>query len=1024
MRLPSPLPAVVLATLSALAATAPADLSAQSPLRDGWEMAAETSPGQRPDDDWIAVTVPATFEDHLGADFDGVCWYRRRLEGNPSPEISVVLTFHGVATAATVYFDGEEVGAHLGAWTPFHVDLTGRLARGGGLLEIRVDEKVGHNTQGFLPVIQPHFGGIWRSVVRTDSTTPRLDRESLYHFGEAPNEAGREQPILHFAARDLAPTPSTFVQHLDVELLSVDGAQVLWSTSQSVSDALDVTRTVRLGDVPVERWSPSSPTLHPLRFTLREGAGGRILDRVERQVGFRDLRTDGTTVLWNDQPLQLRGMLHWGYSPPHFAPPEDAAYWREQLAGIRALGCNLVKACLWVPPRCFYELCDELGLVVWQEYPTWHPTLTAEYLPELRLEYDEFHRYDRSHPSVALRSLTCETGHSAELEVIRALYERCKELTPQTLVVDDSAWISWHRIHDFYDDHPYGNNRWWPGKLQSMREHIAARDAKPLLLGECITSDTWVDLDAWDALEVADDAWWAPWCLAAQRTFEPWFEQQFGAAERAALLPKSLDYALRNRKYQIERLRMSLPDAGYVISVVRDFTKARMGLWDDMGRLKWSPEQWAWHGDTMLCLDTDDDRRAFVAGAFELPVRIAHGGRGALDGELTIGIPELELSRSFAVHDLATGAVSARHSLPVTLTEVTAPRRLRIEARLTGSHPATSQWDVWVHPAPTGTLPDDLRIIERLDAATVDWIRAGGRALLLAGEREDSLRTSGMWFLKGAPFAPHHAVSAACPPEFLEHLQAFDLEAGRVLAWDPWLDQVDPLLGFWDTHDIRDVNRWLLAFTCGFGEGRLGATVLDHDTAAGRYVLEHLARALTDGPPPGRAWRDETIDALRGVLTAETIDLTEWKIALDPEDQGLAQGWAAGRGEPAWRPIRVGAHWEAQGIEQYDGVAWYETSLTIPQTWPGDGPIHLAFEGVDDSYHLYLDGEQIGRFGDPATGETVWLVRTSVDLRPHVQPGGNYRITLRVVDHVGAGGIHRPVFVTTGPLDAQSTYVH
>src|SRR5205085_1900741 len=31
-------------------------------------------------------------------------------------------------------------------------------------IRVRLDEKVGHNTQGFLPIIQPHFGGLWQEV--------------------------------------------------------------------------------------------------------------------------------------------------------------------------------------------------------------------------------------------------------------------------------------------------------------------------------------------------------------------------------------------------------------------------------------------------------------------------------------------------------------------------------------------------------------------------------------------------------------------------------------------------------------------------------------------------------------------------------------------------------------------------------------------------------------------------------------------------------------------------------------------
>src|SRR5690606_36780626 len=135
------------------------------------------------------------------------------------------------------------------------------------------------------------------------------------------------------------------------------------------------------------------------------------------------------------------------------------------------------------------------------------------------------------------------------------------------------------------------------------------------------------------------------------------------------------------------------------------------------------------------------------------------------------------------------------------------------------------------------------------------------------------------------------------------------------------------------------------------------------------------------------------------------------------------EGWAAPDAGADWRPIRAGRHWEAQGIEHYDGVAWYRTRLSIPERWAGER-ITADFEGVDDSFRLYVDSEEIGRFGDPATGETVWLVRTTADLTEHVTPGWEHRFVLRVVDHVCAGGVDKPVFVSTGPADVPGDLLH
>ncbi len=61
---------------------------------------------------------------------------------------------------------------------------------------------------------------------------------------------------------------------------------------------------------------------------------------------------------------------------------------RSELEFIKARGFNTMKFCLWIPPREYLDLCDELGVLAWVEYPTWHPKLTQEFLPQLMKEYE------------------------------------------------------------------------------------------------------------------------------------------------------------------------------------------------------------------------------------------------------------------------------------------------------------------------------------------------------------------------------------------------------------------------------------------------------------------------------------------------------------------------------------------------------------------------------------------------------------------------------------------------------------
>jgi beta-galactosidase/beta-glucuronidase len=201
-------------------------------------------------------------------------------------------------------------------------------------------------------------------------------------------------------------------------------------------------------------WTPEAPLGIKCEIVLRDDESGAILDRHVRTVYRRNATAVGGEIHLNGQPITVRGVLNWGYAPPRLCPSRDREWMKKELEFIKARGFNTMKFCLWIPPQDYLDLCDEMGILAWLEYPTWHPKLTSQFLPQLLQEYEEFFQFDRNHPSVILRSLTCETGHSAELDVIRQLYDKAHQMIPGSLVEDDSSWISWQRVHDFYDDHP------------------------------------------------------------------------------------------------------------------------------------------------------------------------------------------------------------------------------------------------------------------------------------------------------------------------------------------------------------------------------------------------------------------------------------------------------------------------------------------------------------------------------------------------------------------------------------------
>jgi len=196
--------------------------------------------------------------------------------------------------------------------------------------------------------------------------------------------------------------------------------------------------------------------------------------------------------------------------------------------------------------------------------------------------------------------------------VIQELFDACHAAVPDTLVVDDSSWIGWQRVTDFWDEHPYGNNRWWPGAWAEFAQPPGEGGTEPLLLGECIAADTWTNRDEWER-------------GARRRAADGGAVVGAGAARRPASLRRLARARVRARRGRDARSHFARPRAAHAQvpdrAAARDAPRrrlrrlgrarlptARMGLRDDFDRWKWSAADFAFQRDVALSLLTEGMR--------------------------------------------------------------------------------------------------------------------------------------------------------------------------------------------------------------------------------------------------------------------------------------------------------------------------------------------------------------------------------------------------------------------------------
>ncbi len=379
-------------------------------LTEGWE-AASCAPGAHPEPvaldalDWLPARVPGTAAAALEAagrrrpgdarDLDAEdWWFRTRLRAAPAgPGEEVVLRLGGLATVAEVHLNGTPVLAGDSMFAEHAVDV-GALLTGDDELAIRFA------ALGPLLRERRRPRARWRTRLVAEGglrffRTALLGRAPGFAPGPAP--VGPYRPVVLERRRRLAVDELALLPRvergdgvLDVRavLRGLGGvppsrvAVVLSGPSGEHRAELAVAPgadgiAVAAGElrVPrVARWWPhthGAPALHDVRLD----AGGLAIDA--GRTGFRELaagagpahvvEAGGLDLHVNGVRVFARGAVWTPADPVGLAPAPDAL--RAQLEAARDAGLNLIR----VPgtgayeTAAFHDLCDELGLLVWQD---------------------------------------------------------------------------------------------------------------------------------------------------------------------------------------------------------------------------------------------------------------------------------------------------------------------------------------------------------------------------------------------------------------------------------------------------------------------------------------------------------------------------------------------------------------------------------------------------------------------------------------------------------------------------------
>jgi hypothetical protein len=341
--------------------------------------------------------------------------------------------------------------------------------------------------------------------------------------------------------------------------------------------------------------------------------------------------------------------------------------------------------------------------------------------------------------------------------------------------------------------------------------------------------------------------------------------------------------------------------------------------------------------------------------------------------------------------------------------------------------------DTWDPRTPVGGLDipilpfrlEEYRTAKKLDLELLDFLEKGGKVLLNPDGTSGSFPLQSHWFLRGGPFVNSHHPLFKSDPKLHEALvdQQHFFFSSDVIPDINYLEEIDPILMLWDNHDLKEVKTHGLLFETRVGKGRLMVSAIT--------LMAWQIEQLLNGPPPRNALKPETIARMRAKLNEKRLDLVakSWQFMPDGKEEGLKLGWhQPDFDDKAWKPIKIGKHWEAQGYPDLDGWAWYRLKVDIPKDWAPPHPqplspegrgetLYLNSEGVDDAYEIYFNGTKIGAGGDIPNKKTAFEERKAHAIPASLlKPGESNLIAIRVYDWYGAGGIHRPMTLSNIPI--------
>lgn len=394
----------------------------------------------------------------------------------------IQLTFEGAAHDSTVFCNGKKVGEHHCGYTAFTVDLTDNVLYGqDNLLCVRLDSRENLNVPPFGYVIDyMTYGGIYRDVrleVKEKVSLSDIFVHTAIDFRSSPVTAQITSEITLTESDDNVTIRQYYMPK------STAAAQESWrllceqtvSTDVSCDKEFSLTATITAPLL----WDTEEANLYILKTQLYQD--NMLLDETETTFGIREavFKKDGFYL--NGRKLRIRGLNrhqsfpYVGYAMPKSMQRLDADLLKKEL------GLNAVRTSHYPQSHYFLERCDELGLLVFTEFPGWQHIGDDSWKAQAVANAEDMIRQYRNHPSIILWGIRINESPDDD-----AFYEKTNavahKLDPSRPTGGVRAMKKSHLLEDVYTYNDFLHDGEMPGC--DPKKKVTSDMEKPYLISE------------------------------------------------------------------------------------------------------------------------------------------------------------------------------------------------------------------------------------------------------------------------------------------------------------------------------------------------------------------------------------------------------------------------------------------------------------------------------------------------------------------------------------------------------------